>query len=178
MRRATKWRPWQFSLRFLLLLTTVIAVGAAFFGWRARQLEPQRRAVARIVELGGSVELERRGWIEAVMHGGDFDKVVGVAMPGHLADQMLPDLREWPSLKRVSLTYVVGYGVADGNDPDLFWYSNITKQDWKHYSIANGFVKASTEESRWSRFRIALPHAEVSVSEKLDDGYAGYLTGH
>jgi hypothetical protein len=34
-----KWRPWRFSLRFLLLLAAVVAAGAAFFGWRERQLD-------------------------------------------------------------------------------------------------------------------------------------------
>src|SRR5205085_12240314 len=70
---ATRLRPWQFSLRFLLGVTALVAVGAAFFGWRARQLEPQRRAVARIVELGGSVEMERRGCIEAIRRGRDTE---------------------------------------------------------------------------------------------------------
>ena len=79
--RASKWRPWRFSLRSLLLLTAVIAVGAAFFGWRERQL-PQRRAVARIVELGGSVEIERRGWFEAITRGCDTEEVVSVTLPG------------------------------------------------------------------------------------------------
>src|SRR6185312_3391219 len=60
--RTTRWRPWRFSLRFLLLLTAVVA---AFFGWREWQLRPQRRAVARIIKRGGAVEWERRGWIEA-----------------------------------------------------------------------------------------------------------------
>ena len=67
MRRTTRWPPWQSSLRFLLLLTTLIAVGAAFVGWRAARLEPQRRAAVRIVESGGSVEIEQRGWLDAAL---------------------------------------------------------------------------------------------------------------
>src|SRR5262245_36854278 len=86
--RTTRWRPWQFSLRFLLLVTTVIAVGAALFGWRTARFEPQRRAAARIVELGGSVEIEQRGWLGAIWRGLDTEEVVGVTLPGHCADSI------------------------------------------------------------------------------------------
>ena len=105
MKRRVKWRPWQFSLRFLLGVTALVAVGAAFFGWRARQLEPQRRAVARIVELGGSVEMEGRGWIDAIAHGCEFDEVVRVTLPGHLGNEVLPDLKALPALRHVTLEY-------------------------------------------------------------------------
>src|SRR5947208_13652656 len=105
LNRVAKLRPWQFSLRFLLAVTTLVAVGAAFFGWRTRQLEPQRRAVARIVELGGSVEMERRGWGDAIAHGFAFDKVVKVELPGDRADNAFDGLRTFDSLKKITLGY-------------------------------------------------------------------------
>src|SRR5205807_9842947 len=98
MQRA-KLRPWQFSLRFLLGVTALVAVGAAFFGWRARQLEPQRRAVARIVELGGAVELERRGWIEAITHSWETEAAVAVNLRGKVVDQALWGLKALAKLR-------------------------------------------------------------------------------
>jgi hypothetical protein len=154
--RATKRRPWQFSLRSLLLLTTVVAAGAAFFGWRARQLEPQRRAVARIVDLGGSVEIGRRGWIEALWHGHDTEEVVHVTLPGHLSAETIPELKTLRSLMRVTMAYslagFVGYDQHGG--------VIITR---KAFVTADGFISPSDERARFDRLKEALPSVMVDV---------------
>ncbi|MCE9543933.1 MAG: hypothetical protein K8T25_00180 [Planctomycetia bacterium] len=49
-------RRWfQFSLRTLLILTTVSAVGFAWLGWWSHKARQQRAAVAAFIQAGGSV---------------------------------------------------------------------------------------------------------------------------
>ena len=153
MTRATKLRPWQFSLRFLLAVTALVAVGAAFFGWRERQLAPQRRAVARIVELGGSVEIERRGWPEAVWRG-DTEEVVAVTLPGHLVDQGLRDLKELPALRRITMAYS---RAREERPAASLWTLK--------YEPPNRQLGAtSIEVARLIRVTRQIPFAEVTVS--------------
>jgi hypothetical protein len=48
-------RWWQFSLRGLLALVTVVALGAAWLAWRLERARNEDRAVTQIVEAGGRV---------------------------------------------------------------------------------------------------------------------------
>lgn len=171
-RRATRWRPWRFSLRFLLLLTAVIAVGAAFFGWRERQL-PQRRAVARIVELGGSVEIERRGWFEAITRGCDTEEVVSVTLPGHLADEV--QLESLPALRHVTLAYT--------KQPSGGLAISITGAytTWYVFVADGQNIDPRNERSRLDRLKERLPEAHIDVSHdgvivETDKAFDGYQT--
>jgi hypothetical protein len=166
-----KWRPWRFSLRFLLLLTAVIAAGAAFFGWRERQLGPQRRAVARIVDLGGSIEVERHGWFEAIRRGCDTEEVVSVTLPGHVADDAIGALEAFSSLKHVTMAYsrreqfIIG-----GYSPHSFYYDFVI--DGQHVAPRN-------ERSRYDRLQSRFSHLDVRVSHNgavvpTDTAFDGY----
>jgi hypothetical protein len=141
-------------MRFLLLLTAVIAVGAAFFGWRERQLEPQRRAMARIVELGGSVEKKRRGLFEAIWRGCDTEEVVSVTLPGHLTDEALPDLKALPGLRQITMSYTTVWH-------NLPLYV-IPKQHC--FIIDRDSVLPHEEEPRFARLNQAFPRLQIDVS--------------
>ncbi len=171
MRRATRWRPWRFGLRFLLLLTAVVAT---FFGWREWQLRPQRRAVARIVERGGAVEFERRGWIEAIWHGGETQKVVGVTLPGHIADEV-PELQSLPALRHVTMSYTKqrAGGVA--------WSITGGYTVWYVFVIDGQNVDPRKEQPRRDRLKERLPEVKINVSHDgvivaTDHAFDGYQT--
>jgi hypothetical protein len=135
----------------LLLLTTVIAVGAAFFAWRERQLQPQRRAVARIVELGGSVEVERRGWIEAIRRGCETEEVVSVTLPGDMAEKAVPTLKALSSLREVTLAY--RREPPDGEWACVIWWCSTTGQ----------VVNPTEERARRRRIQRELDGVEVKA---------------
>ena len=167
-------RPWQFSLRSLLAVTALVAAGAALFGWRERQLEPQRRAVARIVELGGSVEMERRGWIEAAFQGRDTKEVVSITLPGHLSDDALATFGQFASLKQVTLAY--------SEVPGSLWISGGVSFAHHHFLINGEQVNPSDERVRYDNLREALPRVAVVVSHDgvtvpLDRAFAN-ITSH
>ncbi len=145
-----EWRPWRFSLRFLLLLTAVIAAGAAFVGWRDRQLEPQRRAVARIEGLGGSVQIARLGWSEAIARGCAFEEVVSVDLPGQRADDALPALKDLRSLREVTLRYRTA---APGE-----W----TMCGAWLFSVSGNVLSPQEEHARCARVVRELENVEVS----------------
>jgi hypothetical protein len=155
VKQQAKLRPWQFSLRFLLAVTALVAVGAAFFGWRERRLEPQRRAVARIVELGGSVEMERRGWIEAIWHCRDTEEVVNVTLPGHLMDKALPKLQVLPSLRHVTMAYSIADVVVD--------HRKLRAPEY-YFLIDGNCVDPVIERPRLDRLQMAIPDVEIAVS--------------
>jgi hypothetical protein len=157
MKQRTKLRPWQFSLRFLLAVTALVAVGAAFFGWRERQLAPQRRAVARIVEFGGSVEMERRGWIEAVRRGCDTEEVVSVTFPGHLADDLVPELKSLRRLRQITLAYS-----KQGNGVAMSIVGGITY--WYTFVVDGQTIDPSAERPRFDRLSQRFPGVNVAVS--------------
>ena len=172
MSRTTKWRPWQFSLRSLLLVTTLIAVGAGFFGWRAR-LEPQRRAAARIVELGGSVEIEQRGWLDAIWRGRDTQEVVSVTLPGHCADSV--QLESFPALRHVTMSYTkqpeggIAFSITGGY---TIWYDFV---------VDGQSIEPPTERSRLDRLKERLPEVKIDVTHNgvlvaTDKAFDGYQT--
>jgi hypothetical protein len=155
----------------LLLLTGLIAVGAALFAWRERQLEPQRRAVARIVELGGSVELERRGWFEAICRGCDTEEVVGVTLPGHLADEAIPALETFSSLKHVTMAYSRRVRFTRGFTPHSRSY---------HFVIEGQHVAPRDEQPRYDRLKSRFSHVGIHVSHDgavvpTDTAFDGFL---
>jgi hypothetical protein len=141
-------------------MTTVIAVGAAFFGWRARQLEPQRRAVARIVELGGFVDVERRGWLEAIWRGCDTEEVIGVTIQGQVAEDAAPALAELSALERVTLTYET-----------VLWSPFRVGPETKHYLESRKgrehAIPTQAFDERHDQLRRWLPRVELVVSEQM-----------
>ncbi len=48
-------RYWQFSLRTFLVVLTLVCV---WFGWQVNQANRQRKAVAWVLEMGGSVQYD------------------------------------------------------------------------------------------------------------------------
>jgi hypothetical protein len=158
----------------LLLVTTLIAVGAAFFGWRAR-LEPQRRAAARIVELGGSVEIEQRGWLDAIWRGRDTQEVVSVTLPGHCADSV--QLESFPALRHVTMSYT--------KQPSGGLAMSITGgyTVWYVFVIDGQSIDPRTERSRLDRLKERLPEVNFDVTHdgvivETDKAFDGYQTFH
>jgi hypothetical protein len=156
----------------LLLLTAVVAVGAAFFAWRERQLEPQRRAVARIVKLGGSVEIEQRGWLDAIWRGRDTQEVVSVTLPGHLADEA--QLESLPALRHLTMSYKQAAG---GIAMSITGGYTV----WYDFVIDGQNVDPPTERPRLDRLKERLPEVKIDVSHDgvivaTDTAFDGYQT--
>jgi hypothetical protein len=156
----------------LLLLTTLIAVGAALFGWRAARLEPQRRAAARIVELGGSVDIEQRGWLDAIWRGRDTEEVVRVTLPGHCADSV--QLESFPALRHVTMSYTTQSG---GIAISITGASTV----WYDFVVDGQSIEPPTERSRLDRLKERLPEVKIDVTHNgvlvaTDKAFDGYVT--
>lgn len=114
-------RRWlQFSLRSLLVLVTLLALG---LGWFVRRVEPQRRAVAKVQSLGGSCHfdspLENSGAVRRFLRRGlgpaFVDPVVDVDLSySRAVDGDLACLQTVPGLKSLDLyaTQVTDTGLA------------------------------------------------------------------
>ncbi len=159
MRRAARWRPWQFSLRSLLLITALAGIAAGLVAWRARSVEAERRLAEKVNGLGGSVEFEAWGpaWLGRVGGGGTFfTEIVGVELPGHRLDDVLVDLGSAASLKKIVLTY---------EKPIKIHYRTERETVEKLEYYIDGWFLEQTAENAKRRRQIAeqLPGVEVQV---------------
>jgi hypothetical protein len=144
-------------LRALLLLTAVVAV---LLAWYAGSAERQRRAVAAIRELGGSVEIEPWGpsWISASV-GDYFGDVVRVELPGHLADEV--PWRDCPRLRHVKMVY------------NVVW-CDYESRSWtaaqKAYTPDYGqtLLNALDEQDRYTKLQDQLADVRVELCEVLE----------
>jgi hypothetical protein len=107
-------RPKSFSIRTLLLLTTLLCIGLAIWTYRARK---QQRLVASLQAVGARVSYDyvfvSRGaksgeprWLSRILGQDYFHDVVGVNFqpePPQEADELIKLLDDAPSVNRISI---------------------------------------------------------------------------
>jgi len=115
-------RWYQYSLRSLLVLTVLVAIGGSWFAWKKQQVERQRAAVRAIKELGGAslydwelddITLGKQGagpppgpvWLRSWIGDNFFAHVVVVLLyDTRIPNAGLERLRDLPQIKELNST--------------------------------------------------------------------------
>jgi len=111
-------RRWfQYSLRSILVLTTLSAIALAAWSTYRKHLRVQNRALPQLTKLKAEVDVQPVGpeWLRALPGGEDLFKVVSVNLEHHrLEDEDLACLEHLPYLERLYLaaTAVSNKGLA------------------------------------------------------------------
>ena len=124
-----KHRWYQFSLRALLIVTMVVAVGSGWLGRKIERKRIERDAIAGIEALGGSVwydyqqgqfsEPSGPGWLRGLLGDDFFGEVVKAHLVGNMiGDAGLANVKGLPRLETLELSgaYVNEAGVAKIKD--------------------------------------------------------------
>ena len=116
MKDKPKRRWYQYSLRSLFILTTLVAIACSWYAYEMQEAAKRRAAIAEIVELGGVIEYydAKSGcgnpprwysWLRT-LHGDEhLDNPFGVSLIGlEVTDAELMDLKSLTNLKSLGLS--------------------------------------------------------------------------
>ena len=152
-----KRRWYQFSLRSLLVLTLIVAIGMSWLAVRLRQAQNQRKAVIELQKLGATVEYQETegGLSNALLRnlvGDEALPVVEIDLLGtQVTDAGLVHLKGLSSLNWLDLD---GTQLTDAGLIDLKGLSSLERLDLHQTQVTEGGVQELQQ---------ALPNCKIEL---------------